>query len=178
MTSNEGKFREVSRLLKARGLALERLDVRYPEVQADTLDEVVTAALDWLGPQYGDGLLVDDSGLFVHRLGGFPGVYSSYVYRALGCGGVLKLLEGVGDRAALFETCMGLRQDGKNHLLHGRCPGALATEERGTGGFGFDPIFLPEGHTRTFAEMSVEEKNTVSHRGRAAEALVRHLGGR
>lgn len=177
VTSNEEKFREVARLLRARGVEVDHLGVAYPEVQGDALEEVVSAALGWLGRRHEDDLLVDDSGLFIQSLKGFPGVYSAYVYRTLGCEGVLKLLEGTEDRAAVFEACLGLRRGDGTHLFHGRCAGSIAHEVRGTGGFGFDPVFVPEGHDRTFAEMIVEEKNAVSHRGRAADALARWLGG-
>lgn len=175
MTSNDAKFREVSRALKERGIEVEQLRVTYPEVQADTLKEVVLWALEWLKPHYGDDLLVDDSGLFIRSLRGFPGVYSSYVYRTIGCRGVLKLLRDEVDRQAAFEACFGLLRGQEALIFEGRCRGAIAREERGSGGFGFDPIFIPEGYSRTFAEMSLEEKNAVSHRGRAVEELARFL---
>jgi XTP/dITP diphosphohydrolase len=175
VTSNDAKFREVSRALKERGIEVEQLRVTYPEVQADTLKEVVLWALEWLKPHYGDDLLVDDSGLFIRSLRGFPGVYSSYVYRTIGCRGVLKLLRDEVDRQAAFEACFGLLRGQEALIFEGRCRGAIAREERGSGGFGFDPIFIPEGYSRTFAEMSLEEKNAVSHRGRAVEELARFL---
>lgn len=175
MTSNPGKFGEVAALLRSHGVTVDRLDRSYPEVQADTLHEVVTAALDWLGHRHRGDLLVDDSALFVDALDGFPGVYSAYVYRTIGVEGVLKLLEGEEDRAARFETCLGLRRSEQNRLFHGRCPGTVVRSPQGRGGFGFDPVFKPEGHERTFAEMTEEEKNRVSHRGRAVRALATWL---
>ncbi|MFQ5919067.1 MAG: XTP/dITP diphosphatase [Thermoplasmata archaeon] len=181
VTSNEAKYREVSLLLRERGVDLEFLQTEYPEVQADALEEVVEAALDWLAPLHGNDLVVDDSGLFVEGLAGFPGVYSSYAYRTLGGEGILRLLEGVPDRGATFQTVLGLRRDGVNHLFPGRCEGTIAPVAKGNEGFGFDPIFIPQGASRTFAQMSRAEKNAVSHRGRAANALADHLmagGGR
>ncbi len=175
MTSNEAKFREVSLLLEGRGVELDLLRTEYPEIQADRLEDVVDAALGWLAPIYGDELVVDDSGLFVRGLAGFPGVYSSFVYRTLGCGGILRLLEDVPDRGATFQTVLGLRKGGENHLFGGKIGGTIAQEPRGSEGFGFDPIFVPEGSSRTFAQMTPAEKNAVSHRGRAADALAGHL---
>ncbi len=175
MTSNEAKFREVSLLLEGRGVELDWLRTEYPEIQADRLEDVVDAALGWLAPVHGDELVVDDSGLFVRGLAGFPGVYSSFVYRTLGCGGILRLLEGVPDRGATFQTVLGLRKGGENHLFEGKVEGTIAQESRGSEGFGFDPIFVPEGASRTFAQMTRAEKNAVSHRGRAADALAGHL---
>ncbi len=162
-------------MLRESGIQVEQLRLRYQEVQGDTLEEVVTKALEWLSPRVGDNLLVDDSGLFIQSLEGFPGVYSSYVYRTLGCGGILKLLEGSGEREATFEACFGLLRGGMSRVLKGRCSGTITKAERGGGGFGFDPIFIPEGHTRTFAEMSLAEKNALSHRGRAVARLARYL---
>lgn len=164
-------------MLRDYGVEVHQLKVAYPEVQTDTLREVVVRGLEWLSPLYGDRLLVDDSGLFVASLRGFPGVYSSYVYRTLGCQGVLRLLEGSGSREATFEACFGLVSEDTTLIFEGQCPGTISREERGSGGFGFDPIFIPTGHSSTFAEMTLEEKNSVSHRGRAVERLVRHLTG-
>ncbi|MFQ6013502.1 MAG: non-canonical purine NTP pyrophosphatase [Thermoplasmata archaeon] len=162
-------------LLKERGVPLGLVQAEYPEVQADRLEDVVRAALDWLAPRHGDGLVVDDSGLFVRSLGGFPGVYSSYVFRTLGCDGLLALLDGVRDRGATFATVLGLREGGENRLFPGRCRGTITEGRRGRAGFGFDPIFVPVGSSRTFAEMTWAEKNAMSHRGRAADALAAHL---
>jgi len=119
--------------------------------------------------------LIDDSGLFIDALGGFPGVYSSYVYKRLGCAGVLKLLEGAPSRGATFETVFLHRTGGTHEVFHGTCLGTIADREKGPGGFGFDPIFTPEGASQTFAEMSLTEKNTYSHRGRAVDELARYL---
>src|SRR5436309_655258 len=110
-------------------------------------------------------------------VGGFPGVYSSYVHKRLGNPGLLKLLQDAKTRAATFETVFLLRQGGSHEVFHGECRGTIAAGERGTGGFGFDPIFVPEGAAKTFAEMTVTEKNRVSHRARAVAALLAHLRG-
>ena len=175
MTSNEAKFQEISQLLEEEGIQLEWLDVEYTEIQADRLEDVVREALAWLAPRYGDGLAVDDSGLFIRSLAGFPGVYSSYAFQTLGNDGILTLLDGVRDRRAIFETCIGLLEDGESLVFHGQARGTIAGRRRGPGGFGFDPIFVPDGSSRTFAEMTRSEKTAVSHRGRAAQALAEHV---
>jgi XTP/dITP diphosphohydrolase len=84
VTTNEGKFREVSRMLAEAGIESEMLDLDYPEIQCDTLEEVVQNALDWLSGKVEGDFLIDDSGLFISSLGGFPGVYSSYVFHTVG----------------------------------------------------------------------------------------------
>jgi len=176
VTTNETKFREVSHILEGRGIALERLDQSYPEVQADTLEEVVRFALGVFGKKL-DDFVIDDSGMFVEALHGFPGVYSAHAFRTIGIAGVLHLLKDASNRAARFETVLGFRRHGKSHILTGECRGAISEKPRGHGGFGFDPIFVPEGQKRTFAEMTADEKSAVSHRGNAARALATLLTG-
>lgn len=175
VTTNEGKFREVSAILAEGGVKLVHEDRSYPEIQADRLEKVVRFAATILDEQIRGDYLIDDSGFFVDHLGGFPGVYSSYAYKRLGCRGILKLMDGVGARGATFETVFLLRRREAHEVFHGECRGMVADRERGRGGFGFDPIFVPEGTSKTFAEMSVAEKNAVSHRGRAAAALLSFL---
>ena len=176
VTTNPGKFREVSATLAPLGVRLRWLDRAYPEIQADRLQDVVTFAAGIVARQVRGEFLIDDSGLFVDALGGFPGVYSSYVYRTIGPSGVLTLLRGQRRRSARFETVLLLgRRNSPSRVFHGVCEGSIARAPRGRGGFGFDPIFVPRGSLRTFGEMSLAEKNAVSHRARAAEALARHL---
>ncbi len=175
VTTNEGKFREVSAKLEEVHVKLVREDRSYPEIQTDRLEKVVRFAATVLDDQIQGDYLIDDSGLFIDAFGGFPGVYSAYVYKRLGCAGILKLLEGARTRTATFETVFLLRTGMEHEVFHGACSGAIADRERGKGGFGFDPIFIPEGATKTFSEMTLAEKNAVSHRAAAVEALVAFL---
>ena len=176
VTTNPGKFREVSAKLAPLGVRLRRRDRAVPEVQADRLEDVVRFGARVLASEVPGEFLIDDSGLFVDALGGFPGVYSSYVYRTIGPAGVLSLMRGRAERTARFETVFLLGARGRTpRVFRGVCEGTIARRPRGRGGFGFDPIFVPRGHRRTFGEMSLAEKNAMSHRARAAEALARHL---
>lgn len=122
-------------------------------------------------------VIADDSGLEVHALDGAPGIYSA---RFAGEHGnslannekLLRELENFVDRAAHFVTVLCILQpDGSEYFVEGECRGTILREFRGTEGFGYDPLFVPEGETRTFAEMSVEEKQNLSHRGRAIAKL-------
>jgi XTP/dITP diphosphohydrolase len=176
VTTNEGKFREVFALLAEAGIRIAHEDRSYPEIQADRLEKVVRFAATILDDQIPGDYLIDDSGLFLEAFGGFPGVYSSYVHKRLGNAGLLKLLHDAKTRAATFETVFLLRQGEAHDVFRGDCRGTIAAGERGTGGFGFDPVFIPEGETKTFAEMTATEKNRLSHRARAAAALLAHLG--
>jgi len=165
-------------MMVAAGFPVERFDRPYPEIQSASLEEVLGFAAPHLDREVGGDYLADDSGLFVHALGGFPGVFSAHAYRTLGCSGLLRLLEGRGERTAEFRSVFLVSAGGEHRFLHGSCPGTIAATERGSDGFGFDPIFVPEGSDRTFAEMSTAEKNAVSHRGRAVREVIAFLKGR
>ena len=176
VTTNPGKFREVRAKLAPLGVRLRRLDREYPEVQTDRLEDVVRYGAKILARQVAGEFLIDDSGLFVDTLGGFPGVYSSYAYRTIGSEGILTLMQSEARRTAHFETVFLLGGRGRtSRVFKGVCAGSISRKMRGHGGFGFDPIFVPAGHRRTFGEMTLEEKNVLSHRARATDALAAHL---
>jgi len=178
VTSNDGKAREFAEALRGMPFRVERVHGAYEEVQADTLDEVaLKSAQDLLAA--GDvprPFFLEDAGLFVDALRGFPGVYSAYVHRTVGWQGVLRLLHGATDRSARFESRIALVTTwGEVELFAGTGNGAIATEAKGEGGFGFDPIFVAKGETRTYAEMPLREKERVSHRGAALMGLKARL---
>ncbi len=175
VTHNRNKYEEMKKIIPG----LKMINLEYPEIQADTLEEVIDFSLNYLADEIEGNFIIDDSGLFIEALNDFPGVYSAYVHRTIGNGGILKLMDGVENRRAYFKTVIGLRYEGVNYKLIGICHGFIATEERGENGFGYDPIFIPENHKRTFAEMTTEEKNRISHRGKAVlklRALLRRFG--
>ncbi|MEM0483055.1 MAG: RdgB/HAM1 family non-canonical purine NTP pyrophosphatase [Nitrososphaerota archaeon] len=178
VTTNPGKWAEMSAMLSSHGVECVWVREKAREIQSDDLSEIVEASALDAFERWGKNVLVEDSGLFVPVLGGFPGPYSSYVYRTIGLRGLLKLLEGVSDRVALFRSALCyIAPDGRQLVFTGEARGVIATEPRGTGGFGFDPIFIPEeGDGRTFAEMTISEKNLYSHRARALQGLLRHFG--
>ncbi len=174
VTSNPGKVEEVRRYLAPLGIDVYQLRVEYPEIQADSLEEVAEYGVRWLAERIDGPFFLDDSGLFIPALKGFPGVYSAYVYRTLGIEGILRLLAGVDDRGAYFKSIIAY-WDGELHVFEGRVDGVITREPRGSGGFGFDPIFRPSGFDRTFAEMTTDEKNRISHRGRALQRFATWL---
>ncbi len=158
------------------GYELERIKVTYPEIQADTLEETIVPGLRWLVERHPKPIMIDDSGLFVDALKGFPGVYSAYVFKTIGCDGILKLMEGKNDRAARFECCIGFMSPGREPaIVKGVAKGKISLEKAGSGGFGYDPIFVPEGYSKTYAQFEVAEKNRISHRGRAVELFLKEL---
>jgi XTP/dITP diphosphohydrolase len=172
-TSNPGKVREVKGLLGPLGIRVEWRKATLPEPQADRLEEVVMSKLAAV-PATVRMAMVEDSGLFVKELRGFPGVYSSYVMKTLGAGGLIPLLNGKG-RSAEFKAVIGFREGGRITLFTGVTEGHISTVEKGNLGFGFDPVFIPSGETRTMSQMGLEEKNRLSHRGKALRKLVEHL---
>jgi XTP/dITP diphosphohydrolase len=169
-TTNLGKFKEA--VAKLAPIRIMRLNIPYPEVQAASLEEVVTFALEWMEAKTDKDVMLEDSGLFIDSLKGFPGVFSSQVFRAIGNRGILKLMKGAGERKARFQTCVGLLLEGKRRTFKGEVEGTIASGPKGSGGFGFDPIFIPHGHKETFAQMPLEKKNKISHRAKALERLV------
>lgn len=175
VTSNKGKFREAERILAGVGRDVEMLSIEYPEIQGESLKEVVLFGLNWLCQKTEGDILIEDSGLFVESLGGFPGVFSSYVYKTLGLDGVLRVMKSQGSRNAHFESCVGFLSEGETRTFSGQCEGAISKQERGKKGFGYDPIFIPKGESRTFGEMDTDEKNRISHRGKAFQKLISFL---
>lgn len=176
VTGNKGKAHEAREALAPLGIDVEARDLKPVEIQADSLEEISRAKCEVLAGRVDGPFIVDDGGLFVHALHDFPGQYSAFVLRTLGVEGILRLMEGVEDRRASFRAVVSFHDGERVHLFPGRCEGALTIRPRSTGhGFGFDPIFVPEGQERTFAELPADYKNRFSHRGRALAGLVEHL---
>ena len=176
ITSNAGKMREFRGALEPLGFEPRQRSEDIDEMQADTLEEVVGDCMAQLQARGLQDYIIDDSGLFVDALGGFPGVYSAYVLKTLGCQGIIKLLSGRSDRTARFRCCIGCNVEGVGEIVvSAEAVGSIIEEERGGGGFGFDPIFVPLGYERTFSELPLEEKNRISHRGKAINSLSDRL---
>lgn len=179
VTGNAGKAAELRALLAPRGIEVVQDARGYPEVQADTLREVAEAgARHLLAAGLEPPFVLEDSGLFVAALRGWPGVYSRHALDTVGIPGLLKLL---GDvelemRSAAFQACL-LYVDaaGGLHAFEGSCAGRIADRPAGAGGFGFDPVFVPRGHDRTFAAMEPAGKAALSHRGQAVRRFLEFL---
>jgi XTP/dITP diphosphohydrolase len=175
VTGNAGKFREIRAMLKARGIEAIQNSDGYPELQEDDLEPIASYGAKWAADKLGLPVMVDDSGMFITALNGFPGPYSAYVEDNLGNSRVLKLMEDETDRRAIFKSVIGYCEPGGEPLTFtGMVEGTIAYEERGTGGFGYDPIFEYQG--QTFGEMGDEEKNKISHRRRALDKFLAWLG--
>ncbi len=169
-------MREFRAALQPLGFELEQRSEEIDEIQADELEDVVKDCMVQLRARGLQNYIIDDSGLFIDALGGFPGVYSAYALKTLGCQGIIKLLRGVDDRTARFRCCIGCSiADLEKIVVSAESEGSIIEEERGKGGFGFDPIFVPSGYDQTFSELPLEEKNLISHRGKAINSLSKRL---
>ena len=167
-TGNRGKVHEARVILSPFGIRPLPFDGKGVEVQADTVSEVAAYSSRVASRKYGKALMVEDAGLFVDSLGGFPGPFSSYVFKTLGIAGVLRLLEGGGPRKASFRSAVAFcTPSGEPVVFEGSVSGLILPAPVGSGGFGFDPIFLPQGEKKSMAQMTLDEKCRVSHRGEA-----------
>ena len=182
-TNNQHKVEEIRRALgnKIKLISLKDLGCRE-EIPEDgtTLKENAYQKAKYIWDKYNKNCFADDTGLMVEALDGAPGVYSAR-YAGEHCSFddnidlLLENMEGKTNRNACFATVICLIQDGEAVYFEGKCEGCILTERYGRGGFGYDPIFLPKGYGESFAEISMEEKNKISHRGKATEKLIKHL---
>ena len=184
-TNNAHKLSEVQALLGDKFHLVTLRDCGITEdipETADTLEGNASQKSHYLHDRVGKNCFADDTGLEVEALGGAPGVRSAR-YATDGHDFeannrlLLKNLEGVTNRKARFRTVISLILDGEEHLFEGIVEGRITESAAGCGGFGYDPLFIPDGYDCTFAEMSAEEKNAISHRGRAVQKLVEFLKG-
>ncbi|MCD4794121.1 MAG: non-canonical purine NTP diphosphatase [Bacteroidales bacterium] len=185
-TNNKHKLEEVKTIISNDFEILNLKDINcvedIPETQ-DTIEGNASQKAFYIYENYKTNCFADDTGLEIDVLNGEPGVYSAR-YAGEGCSfddnieKVLKKLTGVSNRKAQFKTVISLVIDGKEYQFKGIIEGTLLKERRGTSGFGYDPVFLPKGYNKTFAELSSEEKNKISHRGRASRKLAEFLKNR
>lgn len=184
-TNNAHKLEEIAAILGDEMELLSLKDINchaeIPET-ADTLEGNARQKAMYIYENYGMECFADDTGLEVEALNGAPGVFSA---RYAGDGHdseanmqkLLKELKGKENRKAQFRTAICLIMEGKEYLFEGIVKGAIIEEKRGGAGFGYDPIFVPEGYEQTFAELGNDIKNTISHRARAVEKLCKFLKG-
>ncbi|MFB6319811.1 non-canonical purine NTP diphosphatase [Saccharicrinis sp. FJH54] len=182
-TNNQHKLTEVKALLGDKfdlvGLDDIGCTEEIPET-ADTLEGNALIKARYVADRYGLDCFADDTGLEVPALNNAPGVYSA---RYAGpqksaddnVAKLLRELNGLHNRKAHFRTVIALIIEGKEHLFEGVVDGYITKERHGSEGFGYDPVFLPDGKDKTFAEMLLTEKNTISHRARAVSKLVNFL---
>lgn len=182
-SNNENKVKEIRHLLSGVVEVLSLSDIGFdkdiPETEV-TLEGNALLKAHAIYDEFGYDVFSDDTGLEIEALGGAPGVYSAR-YAGEACNAednmkkVLRELDGEDNRNARFRTVVALILDGKEHLFEGSVDGYILTAKQGAEGFGYDPIFQPQGYTESFAELSLDTKSKISHRGLAIQKLIAFL---
>jgi len=181
VTSNVGKLAEAQDFLLSAGVTVEGVSrdiiLQVVEPQSPSLKTISSSKLEQVLSLFDDDgvpTFVEDAGLFIEAWGGFPGPFSSFAHSTLGCSGLISLMRGLSDRRAHFKAVIAMHLDGQTHHFEGRIDGSIAQSMDGDEGFGFDPIFIPEGEASTIARLGDSYKHRHSHRARALENLL-HL---
>ena len=182
-TNNKHKLAEMRQIMDGIYTVLSLDDIGCHEEiveDADTIQGNAKIKADFITNKYHKDCFADDTGLEVEALDGAPGVYSAR-FAGEHCtyqdnvDKLLAALKGVENRKAAFRTVIALNLNGETHYFEGRCDGEITKAQRGEGGFGYDPIFQPDGFDLTFSELGTAEKNKISHRGRATQKLIAFL---
>jgi len=182
-TNNANKVKEIKQLVNSKYAIVSLADIgcleELPETR-ETIEGNSAQKAQFVWEHYQTNCFADDTGLEVNALHGEPGVYSArYAGPACSPEDNIKLLlskmAGLPDRRATFRTCITLIINGELHQFEGKAHGEILSKPQGIKGFGYDPIFRPEGFAKSFAEMTMEEKNGISHRALAVQALINHL---
>lgn len=174
ITCNKGKVREFKQILGSK-VEVEQLAIDYPELRSDDPEEIARLAAKQLADKLGKEVVVEDSGLFIKALNGFPGTNSAYIHKRIGLDGILKLMEGIEKRECMYMSAVGYCKPGKKAVSFlGVEKGKISEKIRGENGFGHDPIFIPDGLSKTYGEMDdCEEKKKF--RRKAVLALLDYL---
>lgn len=182
-TNNAHKLKELQAMLPPIIKVISLKDIGCHEEIAETaltLEGNAIIKANYITEQYGYDCFADDTGLEVAALNGAPGVFSArYAGKAGDANANMDLLiakmQGITNRSARFRTVIALNLKGQQYLFEGLCPGSILKQPQGQQGFGYDPIFMPEGYNTSFAQMSLEAKGAISHRGKAVGELVEFL---
>ncbi len=160
-TSNKNKLKEVQDIISSE-IRVDHIPFDHNEIRSDSIEEIARESVEHAYKLSRGPVFVEDTGLFINSLNGFPGTYSKWVLEKIGIGGILELLKGK-NRSAEFRCCVAYMDQKGIQIFLGICGGSISQEAKGKSGFGYDPIFIPEGHAETFAQ-SIGLKNNLSHR--------------
>jgi XTP/dITP diphosphohydrolase len=169
-STNRNKFLEVQSILSTRNIFVDFSQLPLVEIQSDSLEDISREKAKTAFAEVGRQVIVEDDGLFIDSLGGFPGQYSSFVFKTIGNDGILKLLAGSANRSAYFHSLIAFYNGITLSISDGRVNGRIS-DRITKGGWGYDPIFVPDGTDLTFAELK-KSKNEYSHRKRALEKFA------
>lgn len=172
ITGNAGKAEQLSRYLQ---FAVDHAKLDIEEIQSPDLEKVASEKAQAAYAILGTPVLVEDTALTFEVLGRLPGTFIKWFSESIGNVGLVKLLEGYDNRTAIAETCFALCDETGVHLFKNFIRGTVASEPKGENGFGWNPVFIPDGATKTYAEMSNEEQSEYSMRRLAIEKLQVYL---
>lgn len=170
-SSNQNKYLEVQLILSAQSISVDFSQIHLIELQSDSLEDIAREKAKSAFANLNRPVIVEDDGLFIDSLGGFPGPYSSFVFKTIGNDGILKLLSGSAKRSGYFRSLIAFYNGKTLSISEGRVDGRISESKAGSRGWGYDPIFVPAGTDLTFAELN-KNKNEYSHRKRALEQFA------
>lgn len=173
-TSNKNKFKEASKVAKEYNITLKQHPTKGIEIRSDDVEDIAVNSVREIYTALKKPVFVEDTGLFIDSLHGFPGAYSGWVYKKIGTKGILNLLTPDKQRTAIFKTAIALKTETKEKIFSGVCKGKISEKEKGDSGFAYDKVFIPLGYNSTFAER-IELKNQLSHRYRALTELFTYV---
>jgi XTP/dITP diphosphohydrolase len=172
VTQNKHKLTELKPLFDEFKVPFDTTDLEKLEIRSQNVEEIALTAAKHAHAILNRPVVVDDTGFFVSALNDFPGSYAAYVLQTIGFQGILRLIEGTKDRSARFVTAVAFCDDNNLKSFIGQMSGTISTDPSGDGGFGYDPIFLPNGLSCTYAQLSLSEKVRISHRTKAFRAFL------
>jgi non-canonical purine NTP pyrophosphatase (RdgB/HAM1 family) len=180
VTGNPGKLVEVRRLLGAadEGASFDAVELDLPEIQSLDIHEVLRGKADEAWRRLGRPLVVEETGLYLEAMNGFPGPLVKWMLAAVGPEGIARAARALGDDRVEARCVLFYKDRAREWIAEGSTRGRLVLPGRGPGGFGWDPVFLPEGECRTYGELLPTEKDRLGHRGRAWRALREKLADR
>lgn len=174
VTCNKGKVKEFKQILEPR-IKVEQIEIDYPELRSDDPEEIARLAVKQLADKLGKAIVVEDSGLFIKALNGFPGTNSAYIHKRIGLKGILRLMKGVKNRDCIYMSAVGYCEPEKKPVSFlGTEKGRIAKKIRGKYGFGHDPIFIPEKSRKTYGEIR-DVREVKKFRRRAVLKLIGYL---
>lgn len=173
VTQNQHKLKELKPLFQKYNVDFDTTAHEKYEIRSESIEEVAREAAKIAYETIQSPVVVDDTGFFVDSLNGFPGSYAGLVLKFIGFEGILQLMTDKVDRGSVFKTAVCYFDGQQLESFVGIMSGTVARESAGVGGFGYDPIFIPEGFSKTYAELTLEEKVSISHRTKAFEEFLR-----
>jgi XTP/dITP diphosphohydrolase len=172
LTQNKHKLKELTPLFEEYHVPFRTTTIEKTEIRADDVEQVALAAAKAAFHLLKTPVVLDDTGLYIDALGGFPRAYPAFVLNTIGKAGILKLMLDTDNRRATFVTAVGYADSLREKTFVGKMEGTISFREAGDEGFGYDPIFVPTGYECTYAQLSFREKTGISHRTRAFRAFL------